>query len=357
MAKTRRQTQVELRSLQPPPLPDSFIASIGDRTGAYNAGGNNIYVRELASGQTIVVKNTAVPNRPGRLVKVERLNGTLYVVGYWGIYGQADNDEGYVPDHSHRWPDPNFTPVEAAAIMPFNILPYDGFEVQIFGGIFQKADGTFGLLANQIFDLSGYQPSTGAEIVHFQCDEDGVVSVVEGTEVDVKELLTVASIPAATETSLHMGVRLYAGQEAVRRDGKINDFFDWRLSFQAVVDRALDADAIDGYPVDCTPGPSSEGPTDGQVLTYDEYYDAWIPSDAGAGDMLKSVYDTDNDGVVDAAEDAIAIDGILVDNTTTPPTDGQVLIFDYASQTYIPGDQSGGGNTDLTPAYQRSWFL
>jgi len=230
MTKTRRQVQKSLQALQPQPLPDIFIATIGDRAGVYDAGNNNIYVRELASGQPVVVKNQAVPNIPGRLVKVERQGGALYVIGYWGIYGENEGQESVVPDHSHRWPDPNFVPVEAATIMPFNILPYDGFEVQIFGGIFQKSDGTFGSVANQVFDLSGYQPAAGALIVHFQCNDSGVVSVVEGTEVDVKELLSTASIPVATEISLRIGVRLYAGQESVRRDGQINDFYDWRMS-------------------------------------------------------------------------------------------------------------------------------
>jgi len=229
MALTPRQLQRQLQVIQPEPIPDSFIAMIGDRTGVYDAGNNNIYVREMASGQTIIVKNTMVPNVPGRLVKVERRSGTLYIVGYWGIYGQSD-EESVVPPHDHRWPDPNYTPVEAAAIMPFNIMPYSGFTVYVFGGIFQKTDGTYGKLSNQTFDLSSYQPGAGALIVHFQCNDSGTVSVTQGTEVDTKELLSVTSIPAATALSLRIGVRLYAGQESVRRDGKINDFYDWRMA-------------------------------------------------------------------------------------------------------------------------------
>lgn len=57
------------------------------------------------------------------------------------------------------------------------------------------------------------------------------------------------------------------------------------------------ANKLQGVDIDST------APTDGQVLTYDNATSKWKPTDSsGSGDMLKSTYDTDNDGVVDNAE-------------------------------------------------------
>ncbi len=47
---------------------------------------------------------------------------------------------------------------------------------------------------------------------------------------------------------------------------------------------------------------ASTAPTNGQVLTWDNGASTWKPATpSGTGDMLKSTYDTNNDGIVDAA--------------------------------------------------------
>ena len=47
---------------------------------------------------------------------------------------------------------------------------------------------------------------------------------------------------------------------------------------------------------------NTAGTVGGYVLTYGTTLDTWTPKAAGAGDMLKSVYDTSDDGVVDNSE-------------------------------------------------------
>lgn len=47
---------------------------------------------------------------------------------------------------------------------------------------------------------------------------------------------------------------------------------------------------------------TGSAPTDGQIPSYDFASEDFEWGDAGAGDMLKSAYDTDNDGIVDSAE-------------------------------------------------------
>jgi len=79
-------------------------------------------------------------------------------------------------------------------------------------------------------------------------------------------------------------------------------------------------------------------PTDGQVLTYDSGTSKWkaeTPS-AGAGDMLKSVYDTGDNGVVDNAENTQAIKGKPVDAPATGATDdNKVLTYDAGNDKFI----------------------
>ena len=64
----------------------------------------------------------------------------------------------------------------------------------------------------------------------------------------------------------------------------------------------------------------------------------------GGGDMLKSVYDADNDGKVDEAENTQKIDGIAVD--TSGISDGYILYYDSVSGVFKvkQDDVTGGGS-------------
>lgn len=68
----------------------------------------------------------------------------------------------------------------------------------------------------------------------------------------------------------------------------------------------------------------------------------FVSAGSGSGDMTKAVYDTDDDGIVDAAENALAIDGKAVDLTGI--ADGYILYYDSATGA-IKGklDEGGGG--------------
>jgi hypothetical protein len=198
-----------------------------DQTGIVN-------FTEISTGIVHQVLNRRVPNRAFEYVAVgydPAQPGVLQVLYSRDVYGDQDTSPD-VPDHAetHRLGGGDTDFVEAERIQLFLVLPYSGFTVQVFGGTFPKADGTVGLLANQLVDLSSYQPTAGAKYVHLQYDEAGTITVVDGTEVDVKELLTVADIPPATEIPLH-AVRLYDGQEQLQRvpNDPRNDFVDTRF--------------------------------------------------------------------------------------------------------------------------------
>jgi len=194
-----------------------------------------VYVTDTVTGIERVVLNRRVPNKPYGHVAVgydPAQPNVLQVLYSRDVFGAQDATPA-VPDHAetHRYGGGDTDFVEPNRFTHCLVLTYSTFTVQILGGTFPKADGTVGLVSNQMLDLSSYQPSAGAKYVHIQHDEDGVISVVDGTEVDVKELLSVANIPAATGTPIH-AVRLYDGQTELNRvpgNPDLNDFVDTRF--------------------------------------------------------------------------------------------------------------------------------
>lgn len=87
-----------------------------------------------------------------------------------------------------------------------------------------------------------------------------------------------------------------------------------------------------------------------------------LVSGSGGGDMLKSVYDLDNDGKVDAAEaaDSVPWSGVtdkptipanlddLADVNASSPSDGQVLTWDTGTSKWVPETPSGAVGDELT---------
>lgn len=63
----------------------------------------------------------------------------------------------------------------------------------------------------------------------------------------------------------------------------------------------------------------------------------------GAGDMTKLDYDTDEDGKVNAAAQADVADGVSFIDLTTPPSDGQALVYDATSEKFKPGSVAASG--------------
>ena len=188
-----------------------------------------IYVRDPQNGQVLTVYNSVAPtDRPGLMVRVGRLVGeAIYrVKGMRDSHG-VPSGGGQISPHSH-----NDLFIGRERFLPFLVLPIEGegHTVQIYGDVIIKDDRTFTAIENQTLDLSSYVPATGALYALIEADDDGVISVVTGTEVDSKELLTPADIPAHTDGSKpSCAVRLFGGQEQLYRDpNSINDFVDVR---------------------------------------------------------------------------------------------------------------------------------
>lgn len=98
---------------------------------------------------------------------------------------------------------------------------------------------------------------------------------------------------------------------------------------------------------------ASTAPTNGQVLTYNTSATRWEPSTpVGTGDMLKSVYDINNNGIVDAAE-AAPWTGITGKPSTFAPsshthTASEVTDFTEAAQDAVGGALTDSASIDFT---------
>lgn len=98
---------------------------------------------------------------------------------------------------------------------------------------------------------------------------------------------------------------------------------------------------------------ASTAPTNGQVLTWNTSLTRWEPaSPAGTGDMLKSVYDINNDGIVDSAA-AAPWSGITGKPSTFTPsshthTASEVTDFTEATQDAIGAALTDSASIDFT---------
>ncbi len=91
---------------------------------------------------------------------------------------------------------------------------------------------------------------------------------------------------------------------------------------------------------------ASTAPTNGQVLTYNTSLTRWEPaSPAGTGDMLKSQYDTNNDGIVDSAA-AAPWSGITGKPSTFTPSTHTHVSTDVTDFTEAAQDAIGAALTD-----------
>ena len=95
-------------------------------------------------------------------------------------------------------------------------------------------------------------------------------------------------------------------------------------------------------------------PLNTQVLNYDSATSKWINSNAsGGGDMFKSVYDTDNDGVVDKAE---TVQIIVRNSTGATLTKGQIVYLSGATGNR-PNAVLSQANTEATSSKTIGWVF
>jgi cytoskeletal protein CcmA (bactofilin family) len=81
-------------------------------------------------------------------------------------------------------------------------------------------------------------------------------------------------------------------------------------------------------------------PSDGESLAYDDASGTWVNSSAGVGDMIKSVYDTNDDGTVNSADVASSLTGAqasaIIANTAKVSFDWDYDYTDLINTPTIP---------------------
>lgn len=106
-------------------------------------------------------------------------------------------------------------------------------------------------------------------------------------------------------------------------------------------------DQLGGIPLDLT------GLSDGEGLVYDETEGQFESSAAGMGDMIKTTYDTNDDGVVDGADDSALLDGnTLAQVRNHSPishnhTESDITDLDHYDSTDFDTDFGGKSIADL----------
>ena len=95
-------------------------------------------------------------------------------------------------------------------------------------------------------------------------------------------------------------------------------------------------------------------PANAEVLNYDSALGKWVNTSApGGGDMFKSVYDTDNDGVVDKAE---TVQIIVRNSTGVTLTKGQIVYLSGATGNR-PNAVLAQANSEATSSKTIGWVF
>lgn len=241
-----------------------------------------IYVRIEGSGQVVRALNSIAPsdyNHPVLLAKSKINSNFLEVIASRQAYSVPVNGNLRYHALQHQHPNPDTVWVRADQFLPFLVLPdtnQGNFIVKIFGGVINLS-GVRYKIKNQTLDLSSLIPSTGsnAKWVLIQITSSGVIGTVSSAEVGAKELLNPTDIPLPSAGAMELcGVRLYVGQAKLQRD-TVNDFVDLRFGRQV---STLVAHILDEHT-----DVNAPAPTDGQVLTWDEYSEEWVAADPTGG--------------------------------------------------------------------------
>ena len=285
---------------------------------------NYVYVR-TQNDDEIEAFNDAVSTKRsglGVVVSFSKARPYWHITDVWQPYGDpvprglrehADTHGPFGPDPLWVWPE---------QYMAWAVMPIGAFTVRVFRRAALDDDGLIHAPGYEDLDLSSHKPTTGARYALIELRKDGTLNVVNGSVVGSRYgLVDLSKIPAATSGALRLcAVALYVGQSALTWTPDFTDFVDLR---------------------GCDYGSGGGG---------------------GTGDMEKSVYDTNDDGIVNAADTAANADhATAADSATTAgtadsanavrgkaidptldPADGETLVWDAVAEQFVAGSAGGG---------------
>lgn len=278
----------------------AFMGSGADFAQISTGTLNKIWVTYEGSGIIQKVWNLRLPATPGMrvLVGIDEVYspGVLQVLSERVQPGMTPTLPlgNHAPTHELYGTDE--LRVFGGQIMPLNAIPIPGtFTILLWDAVVL----TGAVWTNFIKQNVTLTPvTTGARWATIQVDQSGVANVKLSAVVTSKSLLLYSDIPLADSPQFPAwAVMLYNGQAELQKNDIFNDFVDLRWG------------------------------------------NAYLGGGVGTtiGDMIKSVYDTNNNGIVD---DTDAIGGAAVNNPLSPAT-GQTIQWDGAK--FIAADSASGG--------------
>jgi len=196
---------------------EKIPAWLGDHTGQVSTGTPGLIFVRTAEGQVLTVFNNIAPSEYNILVKIGRSKDQPHL---WQVIERREvwsvpASSSVVHHHQqHMFMAPDMVPIDRKQILALTVLVSDpaNFIVRVYGSVVHTATGIRKIETEDI-DLSSYVVTEGAKFVSIESDDDGVLTVHEGTAFDAPEIGTYADVPVPDPGKYLIAfVLLYDGQ-------------------------------------------------------------------------------------------------------------------------------------------------
>lgn len=210
-------------------------AFLGDGNGNVSTGTPGmVYARTELWGQVVEVYNGRVPlenDRPILIGTDEAEPGLVQVLSSRGTFEAKVTADVGPHGTEHAYDGNDVAWIYKEQFLPLLVLPYDTFEVIIYGSMIYVA-GAWVKVLNQYLDLAAYQPVSGAIWALLQVDTSGLVSVVSGSSYGSAASLTASNLPTPSANNMPIcAIKLYSTQTEIQRDiNGTDDFLDLRFA-------------------------------------------------------------------------------------------------------------------------------
>jgi len=196
---------------------EKIPAWLGDHAGTVSTGTAGLIFVRTVEGQVLTVFNNIAPSEYNILVKIGRSKDQPHL---WQVIERREvwsvpASSSVVHHHQqHMFLAPDMVPIDRKQILALTVLVADpaNFIVRMYGSVVHTATGIV-KISTQDIDLSSYVVTAGAKFISIETDDDGALTVHEGTAFDAPEIGTYADIPVpAAGKYLIAFVLLYDGQ-------------------------------------------------------------------------------------------------------------------------------------------------
>ena len=196
---------------------EKIPAWLGDHAGMVSTGTAGLIFVRTVEGQVLTVFNNIAPSEYNILVKIGRSKDQPHL---WQVIERREvwsvpASSSVVHHHQqHMFLAPDMVPIDRKQVLALTVLVSDpaNFIVRVYGSVVHTATG-IRKIDTQDIDLSSYVVTGGAKFVSIESDDDGVLTVHEGTAFDAPEIGTYADVPVPDPGEYLIAfVLLYDGQ-------------------------------------------------------------------------------------------------------------------------------------------------